>query len=87
MSELLSTEEPALGLEDAELDMAKTKENIWGLLTMQGDYDSVLQFIDESIPKLKRRQQEDMRETVKARIGDIRQLIVKVVTKDALQEM
>lgn len=59
-------------MEDAELDMAKTKENIWGLLTMQGDYDSVLQFIDESIPKLKRRQQEDMRETVKARINDVR---------------
>jgi len=74
-------------MEDAELDMAKTKENIWGLLTMQNDYDSVLQFIDESIPRLKKRQQEDMRETVKARISDIRQLIVKLAMKLSLNEM
>lgn len=44
--------------DENELDLGKTRENIWQLLTFSGpapQYDSVLQFLDESIPRLKRK--------------------------------
>jgi hypothetical protein len=47
--------------EDEGLDLSKTGERLWGLVTTgAAQYTSVLEFIDESIPRLKLRQQEDL---------------------------
>ncbi len=60
-----------VGEEEQELDLGKTGENLWQLITMQGataQYDSVLQFLDESIPKLKKKQQEDMKQNLGSKL-------------------
>jgi uncharacterized protein YjaG (DUF416 family) len=39
-----------------ELDLGKTGENLWQLITLKGpkaEYESVIEFLEESIPKLK----------------------------------
>lgn len=50
---------------DDEVDIEKTKEGLWTLLTGQYEtvmkYESVFKFIEESMPQLKRVQQENMR--------------------------
>jgi hypothetical protein len=42
-----------------ELDLGKTGENLWHLITLKGpkaEYESVIEFLEESIPKLKSKQ-------------------------------
>ena len=54
-----------------ELDLGKTGENLWHLITLKGpkaEYESVIEFLEESIPKLKSKQQEDMRENLANRL-------------------
>lgn len=50
---------------EEEVDLDKTKEGLWSLLTGQYQtvmkYESVFKFIEESMPQLKRVQQENMR--------------------------
>ena len=47
--------------EDDEIDLAKTKESLWSLFTggfqTMNQYESVFEFIEESMPQLKRVQQ------------------------------
>jgi hypothetical protein len=43
-------------LSDEGLDLSKTGEQLWDLLRGSAKYESVLDFIDESIPKLKVKQ-------------------------------
>jgi hypothetical protein len=63
-----------------ELDLGSTKDKIWDLITLKGgprnlEYESVIEFLEESIPKLKSKQQEDMRENLANRIYSMSQLI------------
>ncbi len=63
-----------------ELDLGKTGENLWNLVTLKGpkaEYESVIEFLEESIPKLKSKQQEDMRENLANRLYQMSQRIVK----------
>ena len=58
--------------EEDEIDLAKTKESLWDLLTGRfqtvNQYESVFQFIEESMPQLKRVQQQNMRVSVEKMI-------------------
>ena len=41
------------------MDLGKTGENLWHLITLKGpkaEYESVIEFLEESIPKLKSKQ-------------------------------
>ncbi|CDW76946.1 UNKNOWN [Stylonychia lemnae] len=73
---------------DDEIDLVKTKENLWQLLTFSTQqYDSVFHFIDESIPTLKKKQQKDMLESLWQRLFNITQRICKVFIKETFQDI
>jgi hypothetical protein len=49
-------------------------------LTLKGpraEYDSVLEFLEESIPKLKCKQQEDMRDNLANRLYQVSQRVLR----------
>lgn len=74
--------------DEAELDLDKTKENLWQLITLQSSqYESVLQFLDESIPKLKKKQQEDMSGSLSQKLYQLAQRIHRLFLKNTLEPL
>ncbi|TNV82156.1 hypothetical protein FGO68_gene5236 [Halteria grandinella] len=85
-SELLSTSPDMLTeASDEGLDLSKTGEQLWGLLSGSfSHYESVLDFIDESIPKLKVKQQEDLQVDLEQRLYAIAQKIHQVFLRQCM---
>ena len=74
---------------DDEIDLDKTKENLWSLITFntQTNFESIFHFLDDSIPKLKRKQQKDMLEALWNRLFSVNQRICKLFIKSTFQEI
>ncbi len=78
------------GEEEKELDLGKTGKNLWNLITMSGpsaEYEAVLQFLDESIPKLKVKQQADMNQHLSTRLYHLSQRLVKTFLSTSLDPL
>eukprot|EP00347_Sterkiella_histriomuscorum_P013080 403366099 len=75
---------------DDEIDLDKTKQNLWQLLTFTTNtqqYESLFHFIDDSIPTLKKKQQKDMLEQLQQRLYLIQQRISKCFIKDTFSSI
>jgi len=89
----LAQEEDEIFNDDEGIDLAKTRSSIWKIVTgnttdLMNEYDSVFDFIEDSMPQLKKVQQLNMSKELTIRMKTIEETIsdslIKYWTSDSL---